>query len=112
MGDKLTGHQVARFVSYTNILSWGIVAFMNDYELNNTQLNTIFQTADLSLAATLSLWYPIEEIDKTILRKAQFLFKRCDRLDELVESYWRRELTVEPQSFFNQLKAIKARLYE
>ncbi len=33
------------------------------------------------------------------------------KLDELLEVYWKRELKVEPQTYFNQLKAIKARLY-
>lgn len=85
---------------------------MNDYELNNTQSDTTFQTADLSLTAVLSIWFPLEEIDRTNPRKAKFVFKKSPRLDELVNSFWRRELKVEPQAYFSQLKTIKARLYE
>jgi len=77
----------------------------------NLKLSDFYSTSDLSLAVTISLWFPIETIDRTNPRKAIFLFKRDEQLDELLESYWRRELKVEPQAYFNQLKAVKARLY-
>ncbi len=72
-----------------------------------------FQTADLSLTATLALWCPIEAIDKTQNpRKAIFVFKKTPALTNLVDSYWRGSLRVDPNEFFNSLKAIKVRLYE
>ncbi len=78
----------------------------------NLRLKDFYASSDLALAATISLWYPIEAIDTTKNpRKATFLFKRAEEFDELLEAYWRRELKVEPQTYFNQLKAIKARLY-
>jgi len=77
----------------------------------NLKLKDYYATSDLSLATTISLWYPIDTIDRTNPRKATFLFKRDEKLDELLESYWRRELKIEPQAYFNQLKAVKARLY-
>lgn len=70
-----------------------------------------YKTSDLALATVLSLYYPIEAIDRTNLDRVQFLFKREEGLEEVVEKYWRRELRVEPQAFFNQLRIIKARLY-
>ena len=70
-----------------------------------------YSSSDLALITTLSLFYPIESVDKTNPRKAQFLFCRSADLDELVEQYWRGELKVEPQQFFNQLRIVKARLY-
>lgn len=73
--------------------------------------NDYYSTSDLALATVISLSYPIEVIDRTNPTKAEFLFKRDEGLDKLVESYWRRELKIEPQAYFNQLKAIKARLY-
>ena len=75
------------------------------------KLTDFYQTSDLALATAISLWYPIDAIDKTDPRKATFLFKRDEKIDELLEAYWKRELKVEPQTYFNQLKAIKARLY-
>jgi len=77
----------------------------------NLKLKDFYQSSDLALVCTISLWYPIDTIDRTNPRKATFLFKRDEKLDELLESYWRRELKIEPQAYFNQLKAIKARLY-
>lgn len=72
----------------------------------------IFSTTDLSLATVLSLFYPLDSIDKANRQKSIFLFKREDGFDELITSYWRRELKVEPQALLSQLKAIKSRLYE
>jgi hypothetical protein len=76
------------------------------------KLNNYYSTSDLALATALSLWFPIETIDKTTdPHRAIFLFKRDEELDRLLEAYWRRELKVEPQAYFNQLKLIKSRLY-
>ncbi|MEK9207206.1 MAG: DUF5659 domain-containing protein [Patescibacteria group bacterium] len=69
------------------------------------------KTADLSLAAAIYLFYPLESIEKQNPRKATFFFKRDSSLDELVESYWRGELKVDPQEYFNALRIIKTRLY-
>jgi len=77
----------------------------------NLKLEDYYATSDLSLATTISLWYPIDAIDRTNPRKATFLFKRNEKLSELLDSYWRRELKIEPQAYFGQLKAVKARLY-
>lgn len=67
--------------------------------------------SDMALIATLALYYPIESVDKTNPRKAQFLFCRNADLDQMVEQYWRGELSVEPQQFVNQLRIVKSRLY-
>lgn len=75
-------------------------------------LNDYYQTSDLGLATTISIWYPIEAIDKTNPRKAKFIFKRDDNFDKLIEKYWKRELKVEPQQYNARLRAIKTRLYE
>jgi len=71
-----------------------------------------YRTADLALATAISLFYPLEAIDRQdSRRKARFLFKRNAELDELIENYWKGELRVEPQAYFNALRVIKARLY-
>lgn len=74
-------------------------------------INDYFTTSDLALTTAISLCFPIDVIDKQNPRKVSFLFKREEKLDELIEAYWKRELKIEPQQYFNQLKAIKARLY-
>lgn len=80
---------------------------MTQQELNKDY----FLTSELSLCTTLSLQCPIERINRSNPRKAVFVFKKTKKLDELVDAYYRDEIKVSPQTFFNQLRAIKARLY-
>lgn len=77
----------------------------------NLKLKDFYSSSDLALVCAISLWYPIEAIDRTNPHKAQFLFKRNESLDQLIEAFWRKELKVDPQTYFNQLKIIKSRLY-
>ncbi|MFH1792135.1 MAG: DUF5659 domain-containing protein [Patescibacteria group bacterium] len=74
--------------------------------------NQYYSTTNLSLATLLSLFYPLWTIDKSNPQKSEFLFKRESGIDDLIESFWRRELKIEPLTYFNQLKLIKSRLYE
>ena len=73
-----------------------------------------YKTADLALVAVLLLFIPdsLEICDRTNPRKVFFAFRRGKQLDELVGQYWKRELMVEPQDFFNQLKLAKVRIYD
>lgn len=70
-----------------------------------------YKTSDLSLAATLSLYFPIALIDRTNGRKVLFVFNRTSALDELVTKYWQNKVVIEPQVFSNQLKNLKTRIY-
>jgi len=70
-----------------------------------------YKTSDLALAVVISLFYPIEKVDKTDSGKAYFCFKRSEKLEQLIQNYWKQELKIEPQNYFNQLKIVKARLY-
>ena len=76
-------------------------------ELNND----FYSTSDLSLATTLSLWCPIEDIDRSNPRKALFIFQNTAELQKLVDGYYRNEIKISPQIYFNQLRVVKARLY-
>ena len=77
-----------------------------------TMLNDkdFYRTTDLALAAVLSLSYPLDAIDR-LSRKSQFIFKREEGLDQLIENYWRGQVQVEPKAYFQELRVIKARLY-
>jgi hypothetical protein len=75
-------------------------------------MNEYYKTSDLFLAVTISLWFPLDSIDKSNPNRAEFIFKRETKLDELVESYWRGEISVEPKQFASQIKIIKTRLYD
>ena len=75
--------------------------------------NKDFRTADLSLCGTLCvLKFVVEEVDKVSPHRSVFVFAASDELRDAVDRYWRGELRVEPQDYFNQLKIIKARIYE
>lgn len=70
-----------------------------------------YKTSDLSLATALSLYCSITDIAKQNPRKAEFIFERNPELDDLLNRYWKKELLVEPRTYFDQLKSLKARLY-
>lgn len=70
-----------------------------------------YKTSDLALTTTLSLYFPIRTIDRDNPCKVIFLFDLTDELSAFVNRFWRNEVSVEPQTFFNQLKTIKTRIY-
>lgn len=72
---------------------------------------TFFTTSDLPLAAALALEVPIEGIDRTNPRRSEFQFANSAHVRALERDYYRGALHVEPRRYFDQLKAIKARLY-
>lgn len=73
---------------------------------------TLFTTSDLALATTLSLTFPIKYIDKSTSKRAEFVFDNSTELNNFIEAFWKDELTIEPKQFFNQLRVIKARIYD
>ncbi len=77
----------------------------------NTQ-SDYYSSSDLGLVVVLSLYFPIDSLDKTNPQKVIFSFKRETGLDDLVANYWARRLQVEPQALLSQLKSIKTRIYE
>lgn len=82
---------------------------MNQVSLNK---NDYYSTSDLAMVTAITLFFPIEAIDRTQdTRKAYFWFRKSRELDQLIEAYFRGELKVSPALYFQQLKIIKARLY-
>ena len=71
-----------------------------------------YRTSDLACAAAISLFVQLDSIDKTDRRRAFFIFERNDELDGLLESFRKGALQVEPRAYFDQIKALKTRLYE
>lgn len=71
-----------------------------------------FKTSDLSLAATISLEIPIEKIDRSDSSRVEFHFLINQQLEQLIDRYWKGKLHVEPKQFFNQLRTLKARIYD
>ena len=76
------------------------------------QNNKDFRTADLALTAALCVsGFVVREIEKVSSQRSVFLLEASKELLEAVNQYWRQEMRVEPQDYFNQLKIIKARIY-
>jgi SHS2 domain-containing protein len=72
----------------------------------------MYQTSDLACAAAISLFTPIEDVDKSDPRRAYFIFARTPELEDLLDKFQKRQLSVEPRAYFDQIKALKTRLYE
>jgi len=75
------------------------------------QTEGFYISTDLALVAALSLQFPIEHIDKTNPRKVKFSLKDSNALRSLVQAYWRKEMRIEPRSYYDQLRTLKSRLY-
>ncbi len=70
-----------------------------------------FKTTDMSLVSTLIyLGYQITAIDDHNPSKVHFVIKRDGKTDEVIQSYWNKELSVEPLAFFNCIKEVKTRI--
>lgn len=78
-----------------------------------TQESEFYKTADLALVAVILLLTPdsLEVLDRTNRQKVLFVFRKTNELMDVVDRYWKRELTIEPQAFFQQLKIAKVRIY-
>ena len=71
-----------------------------------------FRTSDLALATAISVsGIAIEAMQQTEGQRQFFIFAKSAKLTDLVNEFWRGEMRVEPQAFFNQLKTLKTRLY-
>ncbi|HPA25616.1 MAG TPA: DUF5659 domain-containing protein [bacterium] len=72
----------------------------------------IFETSDLALASALCYFdHQIEAINKQNPNKSIFVFFRNEKTDQIIESFWKHELVVDPARFFVLTKEIKSRLY-
>lgn len=73
---------------------------------------SIFSTYDLFLSSVLlSLNFELEAIDKGDSRKVEFCFRRSSEMDTAIQAYWAKQLSVEPQALFANLKMLKNRIY-
>jgi hypothetical protein len=74
--------------------------------------NFFLKTSDLALATALSvLGVAIEAMQQTESERMNFIFTKSDKVQDIVNRFWRNELLVEPQAYFNQLKVLKTRIY-
>ena len=62
-------------------------------------------------AALLCRGFKLISIDKTNARKALFVFRKTKEIDKVANSYFADQLGLNARQFFDQIKALKSRLY-
>ena len=55
-----------------------------------------YKTNSLALSATLNIFFPVVEVDKTNPRESIFIFTDSEALKKIVTTFWDRTLTVSP----------------
>ena len=71
-----------------------------------------FITYDIGLASALvTLGYTLWDLDKSNLKKSQFIFKRDEHIDKMISDYWDDKLTLHARSLLDNQKMLKNRLY-
>ena len=87
-------------------------SFDDDSEVVPLDDKTFFYTFDLGLSAALiSVGFSLVSLERENLRKAQFVFRRRDGMDETVDAYWADQLEVKARTYFDTTKMLKNRLY-
>ena len=72
----------------------------------------VWTTYDLGVSSALMCsGFELLALDKTNPRKALFIFRRTDQIDEIADQYFADRLEVKARSFFDAVKALKNRLY-
>jgi len=71
-----------------------------------------FESSDISIVSALLCYgYQVESIDKENPSKAVFIIKKDNKLEGLIQKYFKHQLQVDALDFFNFLKELKTRLY-
>ena len=72
----------------------------------------VWTTYDLGVStALLCAGFELLELRKTNPRKVLFVFRRAKNIDQTANAYFADRLELNARSFFDQLKALKNRLY-
>jgi len=74
-------------------------------------MSNFYISSDLALVTTVSLYYPIASVDKQNPGKVVFSFEETTSLKEFISKYYERKIKVEPRQYFDNLKALKGRIY-
>ncbi len=84
----------------------------NEYDVGHFSDDTHFFTFDMGLSAALiSVGFSLVSLDRGNLRKVQFVFRRGDGMDEVVDAYWENRLEGKLRTYFDTLRMLKNRLY-
>lgn len=76
-------------------------------------METLFRTTEFPLAISILYFkIPMEAIDRDPKNpsKLTFVFSRSEELDKIVEKFWKKELSIEPNSYHNASRELKSRM--
>lgn len=73
-----------------------------------------YSTTNLALAAALLAYgFPMVHHEPVETgRRSYFFFEDGEQLQAAIQLFYRLEMAVEPEAYFNALKSIKSRIYE
>ena len=72
----------------------------------------LFTTYNLNFSAVLvASGIKLVKVDRGLGSKSLFCFENSQKIQEINDRYWRKELLIEPQLLFDSLKFLKNRLY-
>ena len=72
----------------------------------------VWTTYDLGVsAALLCVGFELLALNRTNPRKCLFIFRREENIDETANAYFADQLKLNARSYFDQIKALKNRLY-
>ncbi len=72
----------------------------------------VWTTYDLGVAAALlCLGYELYSLDRANPRRVLFIFRHSEKIDDTANAYIADRLELNARAFFDQLKALKNRLY-
>lgn len=80
--------------------------------LSDENPSSIFTTYDLGVsAALLSAGFELQGLERTNPRKVLFVFKHKKDIEKYANNYFSDKLKVKARSYFDNLKALKNKLY-
>jgi len=72
----------------------------------------VWTTYDLGVSASLlCAGFELLALNRDNPRKVLFVFRREDKIDDTANAYFANHLRVNARSYFDQIKALKSRLY-
>jgi hypothetical protein len=81
--------------------------------MQTTQNKKYINTSNFDLATVFSMHSPIQQVLwNEAHTAASFGFLDTERLRDIENKFWKRELRLEPQAIFAFSRALKSRLYE
>ena len=80
--------------------------------LKNLKQSEQFLTYDIGLSAALiTLGYELIDLEKSNIKKVQFIFIRDTGIDNAINNYWNGDLQLDARTLFDNLKRVKNQIY-